>query len=85
MVGVGAVWVVAVLAAVAVGVFVPAAGRPVWLMIALAGCLILAFAVQLARGQAHGFIARVSGSVLGAVIVLGVAGAVLAVIGAVAS
>lgn len=84
-VGVGAVWVVAVLAGVAVGVLVPAADRPAWLMVALAGCLILSFAVQLARGQATGFIARVAGSVLGAVVILGAASAILAVVGAVSA
>lgn len=84
-VGVIVVWVVAVLAAVAVGVFVPSADRAAWLVVALAGCIILSFAVQLGRGQVSGFIARTSSSVLGALVILGLGGAVMAIVASVSA
>jgi hypothetical protein len=70
--GIVAVWVVAALAAVAVGIIVPAADRAVWLAIGLGGCLILAFAVQLGYGRSQGFTERVAASGLGALFVMGV-------------
>ena len=42
--------------------------------VGLAGCLILAFAVQLGVGHAEGFLRRVAASVLGALVVMGLFG-----------
>lgn len=70
--GVIAIWVIAALAAIAVGVFVPPADRAVWLLIALGGCLILSFAVQLAYGRSQQFTQRVAASSLGALVVMGI-------------
>jgi len=67
-----AVWVVAALIGVAVGIFVTAEARAAWLAVGLGGCLALAFAVQLASGRSQGFTERVAASVLGALLVLGV-------------
>jgi len=72
--GVIAVWVVAALAAVVVGVLAPNETRALWMPVALGGCLILAFCVQLALGRSRGFIERVSASVLGALLVVGFIG-----------
>lgn len=69
--GVIAVWVVALLAGVGVEIFLPLAWRGPGLVLALAGCLVLAFAVQLGYGRAQRFIARVAMSVIGALLVLG--------------
>ena len=69
--GVIAVWVLAVVAGVAIGVFVPAEWRAQWITVALGGCVIAAFAVQLWYGRSQAFIQRVAASVLGALIVLG--------------
>jgi hypothetical protein len=73
--GVVAVWVVAALAAIAIGVFVPADWRAAWLIVALGGCVVLGFAVQLSYGRSQQFIERVAASVLGALLVMGVVSA----------
>lgn len=65
-------WVVAALIGVAVGAFVPEELRAQWLTVGLGGCLILAFAVQLATGRSQGFIQRVALSILGALLAMGV-------------
>ncbi|WP_243073893.1 hypothetical protein [Microbacterium sp. SS28] len=70
--GIVTVWVVAAVIGVAIGLFVPADWRAAWLVVALGGTLILAFAVQLAYGRSQGYIRRVAISILGALIVLGV-------------
>jgi len=67
-----AVWVVAAVIGVVIGVFVDVGSRAEWLAVALGGCLILAFAVQLWIGRSHGFIQRVAASTLGALVVLGI-------------
>lgn len=72
--GVVAVWVVAAVAAVLVGAFAPVETRAVWMPVALGGCVIAAFAVQLALGRSRGFIERVAASVLGALLVMGFIG-----------
>jgi hypothetical protein len=70
--GVISVWVVAALAGIAIGLFVPPEWRAAWLTVALGGCLVLAFAVQLAYGRSQGFTERVGASILGALLVMGV-------------
>ncbi|QLD10951.1 hypothetical protein [Microbacterium oleivorans] len=72
--GVVAVWVVAAVAAVLVGAFAPVETRAVWMPVALGGCVIAAFGVQLALGRSRGFIERVAASVLGALLVMGFIG-----------
>ncbi|MGZ0713058.1 hypothetical protein ACWPKO_32450 (plasmid) [Coraliomargarita sp. W4R53] len=67
-----AVWLVAAIVGVMIGVFVGPQWRAAWLGVSLGGCLLLAFVIQLANGRADGFIARVAASVLGALLVLGV-------------
>lgn len=69
--GIVAVWIVAGVAAIAIGLFVPLGLRSTWLVVAMGGCLILAFAVQLAYGRSQGFIQRIAASVLGALLVMG--------------
>ena len=75
-----AVWVAAALMGVAVGLFAPIGLRAGWLSLALGGCLILTFALQLWIGRAEGFIARIALSMLGAFVILAVAGAVFGLI-----
>ncbi len=70
--GVIAVWVVAALAGIAVGLFVQPDARPAWLAVALGGCLVLALGIQLAYGRSQGFIGRMAASILGALFVMGV-------------
>ncbi len=70
--GIIAVWVLAAVAGVAIGLLVPVDWRAAWLIVTLGGCLIAAFAVQLWYGRSQGFTERVAASVLGALLVLGV-------------
>ena len=69
--GVIAVWVVAAIVGIAVGVFIGPESRVVWLIVALALCLVLSFGVQLSYGRSQGFTERVAASVLGSLLVLG--------------
>lgn len=69
--GVVAVWAVAALIGIAIGMFAPADWMPEWVGLGLAGCLVLSFAVQLAFGHTERFIQRVAASALGALVVLG--------------
>jgi CDP-diglyceride synthetase len=69
--GIVAVWVLALVAGVVIGLFVPAQAHAQWITVALGGCVIVAFAVQLWYGRSQAFIQRVAASVLGAVVVLG--------------
>lgn len=70
--GVIAVWIVSLVAAVALGIVLPEGERLAWLVIAFGAVVPLAFAVQLAYGRAQGFIVRVAGSVVGALILMGI-------------
>jgi hypothetical protein len=70
------VWLLSIAAAVVVAVLA-ASDASTWLAIALAGAVILAFAIQLAIQKKDGFVLRIMASVTGAVVVLGVTTAVL--------
>lgn len=70
--GVVAVWIAAAVAGVAIGIFVPPDWRAAWLTLALAGCLVFSFGLQLWYGRSQRFIQRVAAGVLGALLVLGV-------------
>lgn len=70
--GVIAVWVIAALVGIAIGLFTPPEWRAAWLTVGLGGCLVVAFGIQLWFGRSQGFTERVAASVLGALLVLGV-------------
>jgi hypothetical protein len=70
--GIIAVWVVAALIGVAVGIFAAPEWRAQWLAVGLGGCLILSFAIQFWSGRSQGFTERVAAGTLGAMLVLGV-------------
>ncbi len=70
--GVIAVWVLAALIGVAIGLFVPEAWRGAWLTVGLGGCLVMSFAIQLWFGRSQQFTERVAASILGALLVMGV-------------
>ena len=76
--GIVAVWIAALLGGLAIAIFVPADARAVWMALALGCSLILAFAVQLFYGRAQRFIQRVAISTLGALLLLGVISAAVA-------
>jgi hypothetical protein len=69
--GVIGVWVVSAVLGVVIGIVAPQEWRAAWLALALAGCLILSFAVQLWYGHSQRFIQRVAAGVLGSLLVLG--------------
>lgn len=71
LVGVIAVWVVAFLASTAVGIFVPEEWRVSWMLVAFGGVVLMSFAVQLWYGRTQGFIFRVAGSIIGALLLMG--------------
>lgn len=70
--GVVIVWAVSFLAAVAVGIFVDEVWRMPWMLVAFGAVVVLSFAAQLWYGLTEGFILRVGGSVLGAMLLMGV-------------
>lgn len=69
-----ALWALAAVVAIAIGAIAPPDWRAAWMPVGMAGCIIVAFAVQLALGRPHGFIERVAASVLGALVVMGLIG-----------
>lgn len=69
--GMAIVWAVGAVAAVAIGLFVPETLVMPWMVIAFGGCLLLSFAVQLVYGRTQGFIVRVAGGALGALLLMG--------------
>ena len=70
--GIIAVWVVAAVIGVLVGLLAGDAWRAQWLAVGLGGCLILAFVVQLWSGRSQDARGASSPSALGALVVLGV-------------
>jgi hypothetical protein len=73
--GVVIVWGAALVAAVAIGVFVPMQWRVQWLIVGFGGAVLLSFALQLWYGHTKGFIFRTAASVTGALLLLGVVSA----------
>lgn len=76
------IWVVAVVGAVLVGVLATPSGVYRGLAIVLAVTVLLTFIVQLALPTKQGLVLRMAASIGGAVILLAVATAVLALTGA---
>ena len=75
------IWLVAVVCAVLTGVLVAPADRLVWISLSLAGCTILTLAAQLSTGQKEGYVHRVTLSLVGAVLALGAATGIFALVG----
>jgi hypothetical protein len=74
------VWVVALVGAVLVAVVAP--GRAVvWLPIVMALCVLVTIAIQLGVQRKEGFVNRLIASFAGALVITGVATAVLAAAG----
>lgn len=72
--GILAVWVVAAVLAVVIGMVAPSDWRAAWMPLGLGVCFFVAFGIQLWQGAAHGFIQRVAVSMLGAIAVMGLIG-----------
>lgn len=71
------VWVLTTLAVVAVGVFVSPVSFLVFMPVVLGLALLVTFGIQLVVPERKGFVNRVSASVGGAVVILGLASLVL--------
>lgn len=76
------VWVLCLVASVTIGVASPADQYLTWLPIALAAAVLLTFCIQLSTLTKEGFVNRVMASIGGAVLVLGLATAVLGAVAA---
>jgi len=76
------VWVLAVIAAVCVGVFSHPVQYSAWLALSLGGCTVAAFAIQLATQVTHGFVGRLAASLVGALLILAISAAVLWIVAA---
>ncbi|MGO2682703.1 hypothetical protein [Microbacterium sp.] len=73
--GVVIVWVAALIAALAIGIFVPEEWRVQWLLVGFGAAVLLSFALQLGYAQTKGFTFRVAASAIGALLLLGVVSA----------
>ena len=78
-VGVVAVWIVAAVVSLVIGIFADDDARFAWLGVALAGSVLLTFAIQLAGGVTAGYLTRVAISVSGAVVVLVVCSVIIGI------
>ncbi len=76
------VWVLCLFASVAIGVASPPDQYLTWLPIALAAAVLVTFCIQLSTLTKEGFVNRVMASLGGAVLVLGLATAVLGAVAA---
>lgn len=74
------VWVLTIIGAVVIGVANTGDGYLTWLPIALAAAVLLTFIIQLSTLTREGFVDRVMASLGGAVLILGVATGVLALL-----
>jgi len=71
-VGLIATWATALVIALLLGILVPAGQTMTWFLIGFGVCVLVSFAVQLARAEVRGFILRVAAGALGALVVMGV-------------
>ena len=69
--GIASVWLVAVVGALLVVLLPPDSSRLSWLWLALAACMLVAFAVQLSTHRKVGFIDRLGASIAGALVIIG--------------
>lgn len=74
------VWIVALAGAIVVAIIAPGRGL-VWLPIVMALCVLVTIAIQLGVQRKEGFVTRLIGSFAGALVITGVATAVLALAG----
>ncbi|NUU07149.1 hypothetical protein [Leifsonia sp. C5G2] len=77
---IGSVWAIALVLGVLIGSLSHPAAYASWLSLALAVCALLGFVSQLATQQKDGFVTRLAATLTGSFVILGVIGAVLALI-----
>ena len=64
-------WSYALMAAIAVVLWAPESQRYEWLAVAIGSTMLVSFALQLGTAQRHGFISRLSYSVVGGAFLVG--------------
>lgn len=72
LMGIAIVWGVALVGAVAVGAIASEEWRMPWLLASYGVIVLMSFAMQLVHGRVQGFLLRVAGSALGALLLMGV-------------
>jgi len=80
-VGIGVVWALALVGSVFSLAVAPSGSAQTWLALTFGGCVLATFAVQLAVARASGYLLRAMTSVVGAMVVVGVASAIAALAG----
>lgn len=75
-----AVWGAALVFAVVIAIVSDPHEYAAWLALALAGCVVGALCAQLATQEKQGFVDRLAASLVGAFVILGVTGAILALV-----
>ena len=79
---IGSVWAASVVLAVLIGALSRPAEYASWLSLAMGVSVLLAFGAQLATQQKDGFVNRLAATLTGSFVILGITGAVLALIDA---
>ncbi len=70
------IWILAILCAVAVGILSPSGQVASWLALSLGGCVVASLCVQIATREKNGYVDRLTASVIGAAVILGIGGLV---------
>jgi hypothetical protein len=77
-VGVGIVWALALVGSVVTLIAAPDGSAQLWLAMTFGGSVLATFAVQLAVARASGYLLRTMTSMIGAMVIVGVASAIAA-------
>lgn len=80
-ISVAVVWVLSAVCVLLVALLSDPGQYLAWMGLSVAGCTIVTLCIQLASGRPEGYVNRVTSSIVGAVIVLGTATGVFALIG----
>lgn len=80
-VGIGAIWLLAVIGSLIALLAAPAGSAQTWLALTVGGCVLATFLIQLAGGRAVGYLFRAMASVVGAMLVVAIAGGIAALAG----
>lgn len=75
------VWVFGAVCALLVGLLSHPGQYVAWIGLSAAGCTVVTLCIQLAGGRSDGYVNRVTASIVGAVVVLGAATGVFALLG----
>ena len=75
------IWALSLVAAVVIGLTTGPGEHLTWISVALAGAVIVTFAIQLALQVKEGFVVRAMVSIGGAIVILAIATGVFALVG----